>query len=70
MKKFKKFYIEITNICNLSCSFCPETKRTPEFMDIQHFEKILNQIKPHTQYIYLNVKGEPLLHSKLEEFLI
>jgi len=69
MKKFKKFYIEITNVCNLSCSFCPQTCREPEFMSIETFSKILDQIKPHTDYIYFHVKGEPLLHPKLDEFL-
>jgi len=69
MKKFKKFYIEITNVCNLSCSFCPQTCRPPEFMSIETFSKILDQIKPHTDYIYFHVKGEPLLHPKLDEFL-
>ena len=69
MKKFKKFYIEITNVCNLSCSFCPQTRRTPEFMKIETFSKILDQIKPFAEYIYFHVKGEPLLHPKLDEFL-
>lgn len=69
MKKFKKIYIEITNVCNLSCSFCPQTKRQGEFMPRELFERILKQIKPYTDYIYLHVKGEPLLHSQLGEFL-
>ncbi|MCB2290685.1 SPASM domain-containing protein [Clostridium sp. CS001] len=69
MKKFKKFYIEITNVCNLSCNFCPQTCRSPEFMEIKTFSKILDQIKPHTDYIYFHVKGEPLLHPNLGEFL-
>ena len=69
MKKFKKFYIEITNICNLACSFCPETKRKLKFMNIEMFNKILDQIKLHTDYIYFHVKGEPLLHPQLSEFL-
>lgn len=69
MKRFKKFYIEITNICNLACSFCPQTKRKSEFMDIEMFNKILAQIKPYTDYIYLHVKGEPLLHPNLDKFL-
>ncbi len=69
MKKFKKFYIEITNVCNLSCSFCPETKRSPQFMKIEAFKHILDQIKPYTDYIYFHVKGEPLLHPNIDTFL-
>lgn len=69
MKRFKKFYIEITNVCNLACDFCPETKRKPKFMSIETFDKILNQINPYTDYIYLHVKGEPLLHPKIDKFL-
>lgn len=69
MKKFKKIYVEITNVCNLTCNFCPQTKRTAEFMDYETFAKILDQIKEHTDSIYLHVKGEPLLHPDLGRFL-
>ncbi|KGK89548.1 radical SAM/SPASM domain-containing protein [Clostridium sp. HMP27] len=69
MKKFKKFYIEITNVCNLACSFCPQTQRKSEFMSIKTFQKILDQIRPYTDYIYLHVKGEPLLHPEIDKFL-
>ncbi len=69
MKKFKKFYIEITNVCNLACSFCPQTQRKGEFMKIETFNKILEQIKPYTDYIYFHVKGEPLLHPEIDKFL-
>lgn len=69
MKRFKKFYIEITNVCNLACDFCPQTKRKPEFMKIEVFDKILDQIKPYTDYIYFHVKGEPLLHPEIDKFL-
>ena len=27
MKRFNKIYLEISNVCNLSCAFCPGTKR-------------------------------------------
>ncbi|GAA0729309.1 radical SAM/SPASM domain-containing protein [Clostridium malenominatum] len=69
MKKFKKFYIEITNVCNLACSFCPETRRASEFMKIETFNNILEGIKPHTEYIYFHIKGEPLLHPNIDKFL-
>ena len=61
MKTFKKVYIEITNICNLECDFCPKTKRKPKFMSIDMFSNILDQIKPHTDYIYLHVKANLFL---------
>ena len=69
MKKFKKFYLEITSVCNLACSFCPPTERQKQFISVEDFSKRLDQIKPHTDYIYLHVKGEPLLHPKIEQLL-
>lgn len=69
MKTFKKVYIEITSVCNLACSFCPPTARQANFIKIDTFSNILDQIKPHTSHIYLHVKGEPLLHPKIDELL-
>lgn len=69
MKKYKKIYLEITNVCNLKCDFCPETKRKAEFLSEAAFKQILDQIKSFTDYIYLHVKGEPLLHPNLESLL-
>ena len=66
---FKKIYIEITNICNLKCEFCPETERTKQYMDVKDFEKIIKKIHKSTKLVCLHVKGEPLLHSQLEEIL-
>ncbi len=69
MKRFKKIYIEITNLCNLSCSFCPKTQRKSTYMSQEYFERIIGEITPFTDYIYLHVKGEPLLHPMLGSFL-
>ncbi len=69
MRKFKKIYIEITNICNLSCSFCPKTSRKQEFMSCEKFESILKEIDPLTEYLYFHLMGEPLLHPELEKLL-
>ncbi|MBP7174727.1 MAG: radical SAM protein [Thermoclostridium sp.] len=69
MKQFKKIYIEITNACNLECDFCPKTTRKLEFMNIDTFGKILEQVEAHTSYVYFHVKGEPLLHPNLDKLL-
>jgi len=70
MKKFKKIYVEITNICNLNCKFCPNDNLEKREMTLEEFEKILNKVNDHTDYLYLHVKGEPLLHSKFKEILL
>jgi radical SAM protein with 4Fe4S-binding SPASM domain len=69
MKKFKKTYIEITNVCNMSCEFCPGTKRKAQFMDAGFFEDILKKIKDSSSFLYFHVMGEPLLHPQLGLFL-
>ena len=69
MKKFKRVYIEISNICNLSCSFCSVSNRPKRSMSVGEFEKILKKLDPYTDYVYLHIKGEPLLHPKLEKIL-
>lgn len=69
MRSFKKIYIEITNVCNLSCNFCPKTNRAKAFMEDSAFEHILEQIKPYTKHIYFHLMGEPLLHPRLMRLL-
>ncbi len=68
-KRFRKIYIEITNICNLSCSFCPGTKRPPTVMGAELFGQIVNQAAEYTDYVYLHLMGEPLLHPQLDRIL-
>lgn len=67
--RFKKIYVEITNTCNLQCSFCIQNKRPSKTVSISEFEYILQQIKPYTNYIYLHVMGEPLAHPHLDQIL-
>lgn len=69
LKKFKKVYIEITNVCNLSCSFCPKTKRPAKFMEKSLFAEILKQLRGHAKFVYFHVLGEPLLHPEIDDFL-
>lgn len=66
---FKKVYIEITNVCNLNCSFCIKDNRKKSEMSIDEFETILKKIDKYTNYIYLHVKGEPFIHNNLDKIL-
>lgn len=66
---FKKIYIEITNICNLRCKFCPETKRKQEYISIENFEEIIKKVHTYTNLVCPHVKGEPLLHPQLDKIL-
>ena len=67
--KYKKIYLEITNICNLNCPFCPQTTRKLEFMTLDNFKTILTKIKGYTNYLYFHVMGEPLIHPLINEFI-
>jgi len=69
MKRFKKVYIEITNVCNLSCNFCPKTVRELKFMEEDSFLHIVKAVKPYTDYIYFHLMGEPFLNPQLGRFL-
>lgn len=65
----KKAYIEITNRCNLRCSFCPGTKRAPRTMTPAEFDLVLERLTGQVKYVYLHVMGEPLSHPQLAELL-
>lgn len=69
MLRFKRVYIEISNLCNLNCSFCSKLRRVPQRLSLQQFRHIVEEIKPYTNFVYFHVKGEPLLHPDLEAFL-
>lgn len=69
MRQLKKAYLEITNLCNLCCTFCPGTRRTAGFLAPENFQTLAARIRPHTEYLYLHLMGEPLLHPQLEDIL-
>lgn len=69
MMRFKKVYIEITNLCNLNCSFCIGNKRSAKVMNFDEFKVVLNKIKPYTNHLYFHILGEPLMHPSINEFI-
>lgn len=68
-RALKRVYVEITNICNLRCSFCPGTRREKRYLPPEEFRVLAERLRPYTAYLYLHVMGEPLLHPQLEELL-
>lgn len=66
---FKKVYLEITNVCNLSCAFCPGTARRARFLSPAEFEALAGKLVGHTRYLYFHLMGEPLLHPELAALL-
>ena len=68
-KRFAKVYLEISNLCNLSCAFCPGTKRKKHAMTEAEFASLLPKLRPYTDFLYFHLMGEPLLHPLLPKFL-
>lgn len=66
---YSRVYVEITNICNMRCSFCHGHSRPPKQMPIEQFTHILDQLADQTKYIYYHLMGEPLTHPDLPLFL-
>lgn len=64
----KRVYLEITDVCNLNCPFCTNSKGH-SFMDLNVIKDHLRKIKDVCNYVYLHVLGEPLLHPNFEEIL-
>lgn len=69
MKRFQKVYLEISNVCNLSCRFCPGTKRAPKVMTQEELSTLLPKLRPWTDFLYFHLMGEPLCHPHLPGFL-
>ncbi len=68
-KRFKRVHVEISNICNVQCSFCPIVERPKEIMDELQYQRILDQLVPLTDDICLHLMGEPLAHPKFESLM-
>jgi len=67
--KFYRIYIELTNVCGLSCSFCPTKELPSKEMDLDFFESVIQQAKHYTKEIACHVVGDPLTQSNLGEYL-
>jgi len=66
---YSRAYVEITNTCNMRCSFCHGTKREARQMTLGEFARVVGNLKGVTEYLYLHVLGEPLTHPMLPTFI-
>ena len=72
-------YIEITDTCNLNCSFCPCGKQSQAaslpsakartFMDSALFKRCIQQAALHAENVYFHILGEPTLHPGFVHYL-
>jgi len=69
MIRFAKVYLEISNLCNLQCTFCPGTRRKKHSLTETEFSLLLPKLRPFTDYLYFHLMGEPLCHPLLDRFL-
>lgn len=74
----KSVYIEITDACNLRCSFCPSSDcrdeagsgKSHNFMSSTLFKQcITGAVEAGIENVYLHVLGEPTLHPGFALFL-
>ncbi|NUN05345.1 MAG: radical SAM/SPASM domain-containing protein [Bdellovibrio sp.] len=68
-KRFQKINIEISNICNLQCSFCPEVVRSKKIMPLELFQRIIQQVAALTEQVCFHLMGDPLVHGELADFI-
>jgi hypothetical protein len=68
-RPFQKVNIEISNICNLQCSFCPEVVRSKGLMDLDLFREVIKQVAPLTEQVCFHLMGDPLVHPELQELV-
>lgn len=67
--KFYRIYVELTNVCGLTCSFCPTKSLPSKEMDLEFFDDVMRQAKVYTKEIACHVVGDPLTQSNLGDYL-
>ena len=72
-RKFERIHLELTNLCNFSCTFCPDGRMTRKrgLMDVELAKSALDQIAglDLAEKVTFHVMGEPLMHPKLFEII-
>ena len=64
-----RIYLEITNVCNLDCTFCHKTARQKKLLSREEFDLLLEKIEGRAKHLYFHLMGEPTLHPLLPQFI-
>src|SRR3989339_637759 len=65
--------IETSNTCNFNCPTCPTPhrlifqKRQPEYMNLEKYKRIIDNVKDYVHIVYIYNSNEPLLHPDIVE---
>lgn len=62
-------YLEITNVCNLDCLFCPKTDRAKRRLSLEEFDALTDKLQGRIKFLYFHLMGEPFLHPLLPDFI-
>lgn len=62
-------YLEITNVCNLDCVFCPKTDRAKRRLTMEEFSLLTDKLQGQVKFLYFHLMGEPFLHPLLPDFI-
>ena len=69
----KRVHIELTNVCDLNCAFCPKSvmKRPYGFMDTELAKGLMSELGAHNicEKITLHIMGEPAIHRDFFDIL-
>jgi sulfatase maturation enzyme AslB (radical SAM superfamily) len=71
----KPFFVSLepTAVCNLACPQCPtgkgDVKRGVNFLDINTYKSIVDEIAGTTAILSLYHQGEPILHKSFAEMV-
>lgn len=67
-----KMHVEPTSFCNLRCPMCPQSvgaNSTNGFMEMDLFNKIIDEARHFTREINLFFRGESLMHKGIYEMI-
>lgn len=69
MPRIDRCYVEITNVCNLRCDFCPGHHRPSRQLTLEEFDLVTERLRDRVTFLYFHLMGEPLLHPLLPQFI-